>query len=151
MIHLLIMHRYEWPHQLMVPVPAQSPPSQFWQSLNAHISANLQRRALLVWEVEALPRAEGAWFSSDLTATVDTVSSNLLKCCNVSGCIGVLWWKALVFWGVDGMFPWKAAKASPQMLWNHCGFTTVRVLRWTNCSRRSKVLKTTKCHWGTSF
>lgn len=142
------MHSHEWPHQLMAPVPAQSPPSQCWRSLNAHTGANLQWRAVLVWEVEALPGAGDARFSSDLTVTV---SSNLPKCCSVAECIGVLWWKALGFWGVGGMFLWKAAKVSPQLLWNHCGFTTVRELRWTSCSGRSKVLKTTKCHWGISF
>lgn len=74
-------------------------------------------------------------FSSDLTATMDAVSSNLLKVCSVAGCIGVLWWNALSFWGVSVMFLWKVAKVSPQLLWNHWGFTTVKELGWMSYSR----------------
>lgn len=74
---------------------------------------------------------EEACFSSELTATVDAVSSSLLKGCSVAG---VVWWKALGFWGATGMFLWNIAKVSPQLLWNHWGFTTVKELRWMSCS-----------------
>lgn len=112
-IHLLIMHSHEWPRQLWAPVPAQSSCSQCRRPLNAHAGASLQCRGLLAWEAEELPGAEeiDTCFSSDLTATVVVVGSNLLKGCSVTGCMGVLWWKALGFWGVSGTFLLKGSKS----------------------------------------
>ena len=83
-------------------------------------------------------RRRGACFSSDLTAPVEEVSSNLLKGCSVAECIGVSWWKALGFWGVCGTFLWKLPKVSPQLFWNPWDFSTVKELRWMSYSRVEK-------------